>query len=870
LRQENLVVTLKQSASVRGAATETPSLRRVYAGVASIPSRSKSLEAAIASIYDQVDEVFVYLNGYEKVPAYLRKPRIVVYRSQDYGDLHDVGKFYGLNSGISGLYFSFDDDIKYPPDYVHVLSRALKALDYKAAVGVHSLYYMNAPISFFDRRGVHYTKAAPYLWPSSVLGTGTVAFSTELGVDLSIFRSGGMADIWFALFLKEKSIPAVAVARSDNWLTDLPQTESTIYQATKQDSALPSRALVGARPWGAYDLISRIRKNGLEPAFPKAWRDFAGFYTTFLESGAEVAVLGLTNATPPATLKAFSELLPYYCDEKEQLEICTAIVESTNPALLPFSTMIGTINHAPNETGFLLERAARIAASRGREGTQQDFLLRAARSYRTGKHFARAAHVVELLSQSVSNPAIQRETVSVIGRLGDYELLMRKLMLYEKGIGRDAIFSLMLGVACLNLYGLEYALPSFAQFLTQKRDKNWQAFLVAHCQEFRGPPPKVFPTAELRIAEARLIRDRADLSDVVNFYIALGQLAAARDLLNRTEDSIRGFRGKAYVEHLRAAVAGSFREAIEELNCDYVDKGLEPLSVNEDASGLSLGKIVAAAPSFKNDVKISVIITAFNAEATIRYALRSVLAQSYSNIEAIVVDDRSTDATISIVEEMAARDPRVMIVRSPENSGPYTCRNLGLSVASGEFIAMHDADDYDHPQRLEWQIRAFDDPNIVACFAAHIRVSAAGQIVLENHGHVRGHGPVTMMVRSRVIQELGGFVSARTRGDMEYRSRVTAFYGAHALAEQPEVVTLALDSPGSNSRRMIGDADRVWQLELFKSGYRGRHISARGRRERLNVAAGDLTALESASAGKSGARTLVDDIRAALLNKHWG
>ena len=100
---------------------------------------------------------------------------------------------------------------------------------------------------------------------------------------------------------------------------------------------------------------------------------------------------------------------------------------------------------------------------------------------------------------------------------------------------------------------------------------------------------------------------------------------------------------------------------------------------------------------------ISVVIPAFNAEAFLDKAIRSVLSQTYEPLELIVVNDGSTDRTADIAASFS--DPRMQQISQP-NSGVVTARNRGLEVSSGHLIAFLDADDRWHPNKLSVQARA--------------------------------------------------------------------------------------------------------------------------------------------------------------------
>lgn len=97
---------------------------------------------------------------------------------------------------------------------------------------------------------------------------------------------------------------------------------------------------------------------------------------------------------------------------------------------------------------------------------------------------------------------------------------------------------------------------------------------------------------------------------------------------------------------------------------------------------------------------VSVIVPAFNAEAFLAQAIQSVVAQSLTDWEAIIVDDCSLDGTLALAERLAAADPRIRAIGSPKNGGPAAARNRGLSEARGVWIALLDADDAFEPDRL--------------------------------------------------------------------------------------------------------------------------------------------------------------------------
>lgn len=103
---------------------------------------------------------------------------------------------------------------------------------------------------------------------------------------------------------------------------------------------------------------------------------------------------------------------------------------------------------------------------------------------------------------------------------------------------------------------------------------------------------------------------------------------------------------------------------------------------------------------------ISVIVPCYNAAAFIRRSLESAAGQSDRDLEIVVVDDASTDATRDIVRELAAQDSRIRLIERETNGGAGCARNAGIDAATGDWIAVLDADDWYDPQRLEILIEA--------------------------------------------------------------------------------------------------------------------------------------------------------------------
>lgn len=111
---------------------------------------------------------------------------------------------------------------------------------------------------------------------------------------------------------------------------------------------------------------------------------------------------------------------------------------------------------------------------------------------------------------------------------------------------------------------------------------------------------------------------------------------------------------------------------------------------------------------------VSVVIPAYNAAPFIERAIRSALDQSHEVAEVIVVDDASTDSTTQIIGRLAEEDERVKLLCLPVNGGPSRARNAGFAAATGDWIAVLDADDAYLPDRLSHLMTKSDEADILA------------------------------------------------------------------------------------------------------------------------------------------------------------
>ena len=124
---------------------------------------------------------------------------------------------------------------------------------------------------------------------------------------------------------------------------------------------------------------------------------------------------------------------------------------------------------------------------------------------------------------------------------------------------------------------------------------------------------------------------------------------------------------------------------------------------------------------------VSVITPSFNSEKFIAATIQSVQNQTYQNWEMIIVDDCSTDKTVSIAEYIANSDNRIKVHKLKKNSGTGIARNRALEKAKGRYISFLDADDLWKPQKLEIQINFLRKNNLPFTFSFYDCINEQGK-----------------------------------------------------------------------------------------------------------------------------------------------
>ena len=215
---------------------------------------------------------------------------------------------------------------------------------------------------------------------------------------------------------------------------------------------------------------------------------------------------------------------------------------------------------------------------------------------------------------------------------------------------------------------------------------------------------------------------------------------------------------------------------------------------------------------------ISVIIPSYNRARTIEKSARSVLNQTYTDLELIIVDDCSSDNTAEVVAALAAEDPRVRYIRHEQNQGACAARNTGIDAARGEYIAFQDSDDAWFPDKLQIQLDRLTQTDADVVFCKYVRTIEGedGQKIgprefaegfQDSLTTVWGIGTQTLLMKREVLDNIRFDEALPRFQDVELLLRIVEHYrlycvdvplvdyrvGADSIGKHPEYAYRAAD-----------------------------------------------------------------------------
>ncbi len=245
--------------------------------------------------------------------------------------------------------------------------------------------------------------------------------------------------------------------------------------------------------------------------------------------------------------------------------------------------------------------------------------------------------------------------------------------------------------------------------------------------------------------------------------------------------------------------------------------------------------------------RVSVVMPAYNATATLEASMRSALAQTHADVELLVVDDCSTDGTWDVVQRLAAEDPRVVPIRQPRNAGVAAARNAGIEAATGRYIAFLDSDDRWYPDKLAIQLAAMRTEGAAVGYAAYERVDAAGRVLSRVRPPPRAG--YARMLKGNCIGNLTGIYdraigeprfSRMGHEDYAFWLQVVRMAGQAVCAPPERILASYLVRPGSLSANKLRAARWQWRiyreserLGVVRSGWYFAHYAAQALHKRI-------------------------------------
>lgn len=222
-------------------------------------------------------------------------------------------------------------------------------------------------------------------------------------------------------------------------------------------------------------------------------------------------------------------------------------------------------------------------------------------------------------------------------------------------------------------------------------------------------------------------------------------------------------------------------------NQPFLAHGLEPLVLTEGA-GDRFDRITVAAPTLAPaGPRVTVVVTAWQPDAGLLTAVKSVIAQTWSNLEIIIVDDASPASFRPLFDACLALDPRVRVIHHDLNQGTYAARNTAMSAATGEFLTFQDSDDFSHPRRIEWQLAPLlADPRVMATRSDSIRVNQEMVMAMPGAAHIQGNASSLLFRLKQVRECIGYFDRVRKGADTEYAKRIEAAFGRPVVDIAPK------------------------------------------------------------------------------------
>ena len=329
------------------------------------------------------------------------------------------------------------------------------------------------------------------------------------------------------------------------------------------------------------------------------------------------------------------------------------------------------------------------------------------------------------------------------------------------------------------------------------------AGLMTPVQDFRDAAD-ISQAVRMIRGPIRLSRDAPRIDGQAN--LTLGRYDyVARILDDELDDDTRWIL-RAELEHPANGRPGASEAVwLEAFNQRFVDLGLLPVTLR-DGPEAAFDRLAVDVPDHlvvddPDAPVVTVVMSTFKPDRSFPTAVASLSAQTWRNLEIMVVDDCSPPEFDDLLGSVAATDPRITLLRMPENGGTYKIRNRAIAECRGEFVTFQDSDDWAHPERIARQVTPLiDAPSLVASHSRSLRVHDDLTTLKVGYNSFRRAAASLMFRKDVVIEALGAFDETRKAADTEFGDRIDTVFGAEANVNLPDVLVLTQLTEGSLSR----------------------------------------------------------------------
>lgn len=350
----------------------------------------------------------------------------------------------------------------------------------------------------------------------------------------------------------------------------------------------------------------------------------------------------------------------------------------------------------------------------------------------------------------------------------------------------------------------------------------------------------IYDIVEERWGRSKIVgADRSFYADGLN---ARGELLKSQEILKKPDPTPKRYLSHRFLlentrnSFVHGEAASEPEKWLDELNRHYEEAGLAPFVLDEgDAVPFLRLSTVHSLPYVDDGPLVSILMPIYQPDDSTDLAIASLLAQTWRNLELVIVDDGSpaidgSGNRTNYAERLRRwerADSRVRLTLNRPNRGAYTVRNIAYSQARGDFVTVADKDDWHHPQRIQLQVEDLLSRGAVANTAHWVRADNNLRFLIRTAPDQVVHTSFpSLMFRREVVQEkLGFWDEVRKGGDTEYMRRLeTVFFEGKAIKGfrvEPLMVSLMGEgnlTAGDNALGYFSESRRH-----YRAGYRPWH-----------------------------------------------